>query len=91
MTEIELSVLHRQCLKAHIPDQLTLTLKTTTWYEQRNRKELTVNWRFTTDDARIKLHRLYPTINVCYTTSPYGYDSDASAACAAANRAIGTR
>ena len=65
MAEIELSVLHRQCLKARIPDQATLISKTTAWYERRNRKDSTVNWRFTTDDARIKLHRLYPTINVC--------------------------
>ena len=65
MAEIELSVLHRQCIKARIPDQPTLISQTTAWYERRNGKEATVNWRFTTDDARIKLHRLYPTINVC--------------------------
>jgi transposase len=65
MAEIELSVLHRQCTQARIPDQRTLTTKTTAWYERRNQIEATVQWRFTTEDARIKLHRLYPTIDVC--------------------------
>lgn len=65
MAEIELSVLHRQCLKARIPDRDTLIAKTTAWQQRRNRQQSTVHWQFTTDDARIKLHRLYPTINAC--------------------------
>ena len=65
MAEIELSVLHRQCLKARIPDQATLLAKVTAWQKRRNLKLSTVHWQFTTDDARIKLRRLYPTINVC--------------------------
>jgi hypothetical protein len=65
MAEIELSVLHRQCLKARIPDQTTLIAKTTAWQQRRNRQQSTIHWQFTTDDARIKLHRLYPTIHVC--------------------------
>jgi hypothetical protein len=65
MAEIELSVLHRQCLNARIPDQITLVQKVTAWQDKRNASEATVLWRFTTADARIKLHRLYPTINVC--------------------------
>jgi hypothetical protein len=65
MAEIELSVLSRQCTKARIPDQATLRAKITAWQERRNRKQATVHWRFTTDDARIKLHRLYPAIDVC--------------------------
>lgn len=64
MAEIELSVLHRQCLKARIPDRDTLIAKTTAWLQNRNRQQATVDWQFTTDDARIKLHRLYPTIHV---------------------------
>jgi len=64
MAEIELSVLHRQCLKARIPDRDTLIAKTTAWLQHRNRQQATVHWQFTTDDARIKLHRLYPTIHV---------------------------
>ena len=64
MAEIELSVLHRQCLKARIPDQATLIEKVGAWESRRNAHGSTVHWRFTTDDARIKLHRLYPTIDV---------------------------
>lgn len=62
MAEIELSVLQRQCLKARIPDQDTLIAKTRAWQHRRNQLSQSVNWQFTTDDARIKLHRLYPTI-----------------------------
>lgn len=65
MAEIELSVLHRQCLKARIPDQATLIEKVTAWENRRNASDATIHWRFSTQDARIKLHRLYPTINVC--------------------------
>jgi len=65
MAEIELSVLHRQCLKARIPDQTTLIEKVSAWQDRRNAHHSTVHWRFTTDDARIKLHRLYPSIHVC--------------------------
>jgi len=65
MAEIELSVLQRQCLKARIPDQPTLRQKVTAWENGRNASEATVHWRFTTEDARIKLHRLYPSLNVC--------------------------
>jgi hypothetical protein len=65
MAEIELSVLHRQCLKGRIPDQVALIDMVTAWEARRNGLGASVQWRFTTDDARIKLHRLYPTINVC--------------------------
>lgn len=64
MAEIELSVLHRQCLKARLPDQPTLIAQTQAWQDARNRQQRTVHWQFTTHDARIKLHRLYPTISV---------------------------
>ena len=65
MAEIELSVLHRQCLSARIPDQATLIKKVTAWENRRNHHAASVRWQFTTEEARIKLHRLYPTINVC--------------------------
>jgi len=65
MAEIELSVLHRQCLKARIPDQATLIEKLAAWEYRCNDQGASVRWQFTTEDARIKLHRLYPTINVC--------------------------
>ena len=64
MAEIELSVLHRQCLKARIPDQTTLIQQTRAWQNDRNQQQRSVHWQFTTDDARIKLHRLYPTVSV---------------------------
>ncbi|MBT7326513.1 MAG: IS630 family transposase, partial [Anaerolineae bacterium] len=64
MAEIELSVLQRQVLKARIPDQETLREKVTAWQNRRNASQSPINWRFTTEDARIKLHRLYPTINL---------------------------
>jgi hypothetical protein len=65
MAEIELSVLQRHCLQARIPDQQTLVEKTTAWQTARNSAAATVHWRFTTHDARIKLHRLYPTLDPC--------------------------
>ena len=65
MAEIELSVLHRQCLKARIPDQVSLIEKVAAWEKARNSSLFTVHWRFTTQDARIKLHKLYPSINAC--------------------------
>jgi hypothetical protein len=62
MAEIELSVLSRQCLKRRIPDRDTLTTETATWERDRNARPSTITWRFTTPDARIKLHRLYPSL-----------------------------
>ena len=62
MAEIELSVLNRQCLKRRIPDQDTLKKEIAAWEQERNQKSDSVDWRFTTDDARIKLKRLYPSI-----------------------------
>ncbi len=64
MAESELSVLTRQCIKGRIENKEILAKKITAWEEKRNRKETKTNWRFTTEDARIKLHRLYPTIIV---------------------------
>jgi hypothetical protein len=61
MAEIELSVLSRQCLDRRIPDLTTLTDEVAAWEAQRNQEKTWINWRFTTDDARVKLHRLYPS------------------------------
>jgi hypothetical protein len=63
MAEIELSVLQRQCLDRRIPDQARLKKEVADWQEQRNDADCTIDWRFTTDDARIKLKRLYPSVN----------------------------
>lgn len=62
MAEIELSVLARQCLDRRIPDKQTLQCEVTAWERRRNRLCRKIDWRFTTDDARIKLKRLYPSI-----------------------------
>jgi DDE superfamily endonuclease len=62
MAEIELSVLSRQCLDRRIPDQETLKIEVKAWEEKRNDNSNTVGWRFTTEDARIKLKHLYPSI-----------------------------
>ncbi len=62
MAEIEIGVMSRQCLNRRIPDQETLRAEIDAWQEQRNQKAVRVNWRFTTQDARIKLKSLYPSI-----------------------------
>lgn len=64
VAEIELSVLARQCLDARVPDPQILRDKVTAWHTTRNTTRGTVRWRFTTADARIKLHRLYPSLSV---------------------------
>lgn len=61
MAEIELSVLSRQCLDRRVPDRTTLEREVSAWEERRNQAGGPINWRFTTDDARIKLKRLYPS------------------------------
>lgn len=62
IAEIELSVLSRQCLQRRIPDVAMLRSEVTAWEERRNTSGGRVDWRFTTADARIKLKRLYPSM-----------------------------
>jgi hypothetical protein len=62
MAEIELSVLDRQCLDRRLPDKETVEQETAAWEAERNARQMSVDWRFTTTDARIKLKRLYPSI-----------------------------
>jgi hypothetical protein len=62
IAEIELSILRRQCLDRRIPDQAVLTVAVAAWQDRRNGAGGAVDWRFTTEDARIKLKRLYPSI-----------------------------
>jgi len=62
MAEIELSILSRQCLDRRIPDGSTLVREIDAWQRDRNNQTRMVNWQFTTKDARIKLHRLYPSL-----------------------------
>ena len=60
MAEIEFSVLSRSCLRQRLPDEETLQREVRALVEERNAAQATINWQFTTPDARTKLHRLYP-------------------------------
>jgi hypothetical protein len=62
MAEIELNVLSTQCMGDRVPDQPTLVAAVKRWQKDRNTSRTTIDWQFTTADARIKLRRLYPTI-----------------------------
>jgi DDE superfamily endonuclease len=62
MAEIELSVLSRQCLDQRIGTREDLERAVGAWEAERNERGVEVKWRFTTADARIKLHRLYPSL-----------------------------
>lgn len=62
MAEIELSILSRQCLNRRIPDQETLKREVISWEAVRNAVTAKMDWRFTTEDARVKLKKLYPSI-----------------------------
>lgn len=62
IAECELSVLARQCLDRRIPDKATLEEEAAAWEAQRNAARVTVDWQFTTSEARIKLKRLYPVL-----------------------------
>lgn len=64
VAEIELSVFTQQCLNRRIPDIVTLKREATPWYRERNSNQKAVDWQFRTDDARIKLKRLYPQIQM---------------------------
>jgi len=63
MAEIELNVLHSQCLNRRIPEIETIKKEVKAWQNARNNKVAKINWRFTSKDARIKLKKLYPSIN----------------------------
>lgn len=62
MAEIELSVLGRQCLNGRIPDQDNLTTEVAAWEAERNARAAQMEWRFTKDQARTRLKRLYPIL-----------------------------
>lgn len=63
MAEIELHVLNGQCLKRHLPTLSAVKEQVHAWIGHRNNKTTKINWQFTTKDARIKLKRLYPSID----------------------------
>jgi hypothetical protein len=62
MAEIELAVLSRQCLARRIPNLARLHHHVAAWEARRNQHQRKINWQFTTQDARIKLHSLYPSL-----------------------------
>ena len=62
MAEIELSVLTGQCLNRRIGTKEELVREVAAWERQRNEAEARTDWRFTTDQARIKLKKLYPSL-----------------------------
>ena len=61
MAELEFSMLSRQCLNRRIGDRDTLATEIAAWETARNEQRATISWQFTVDDARRKLHRLYPS------------------------------
>ena len=63
MAEIELNVLIGQCLNRRIDDMEVVRTESSAWQELRNNKGAKVNWQFTTENARIKLKRLYPSLD----------------------------
>ena len=64
MAEIELSVLARQCLDRRIPDAGALAREVAAWELRRNAAGVKAEWQFTTADARVRLKKLYPTIEM---------------------------
>ncbi len=63
IAEIELSALQRQCLDRRLGDRVTLEREVAAWVVARNGTATPIDWRFTTEDARIKLKRLYPVVH----------------------------
>ncbi len=63
MAEIELHVLMHQCLNRRIDEIGTMREEANAWQKHRNNKNAIINWQFKTENARIKLKRLYPSIN----------------------------
>lgn len=62
IAEIEIGVLTGQCLSRRIPDRETMCREVAAWQSRRNAAAVTVNWRFRTEDSRIKLKSLYPSL-----------------------------
>ena len=60
MAEIELSVFSKQCLRGRIGDEQTLRLHIAALERERNSVGATIDWRFSSQDARVKLNRVYP-------------------------------
>jgi hypothetical protein len=63
MAELELAVLQRQCLGRRLPDRAAMEREAAAWAARRNAAAATIDWRFTTADARTRLRRLYPAFD----------------------------
>ena len=63
MAEIELNILIKQCLDRRIDNVGEMQTEVAAWEKRRNNMKATINWQFTCGDARIKLRRLYPTLD----------------------------
>ena len=63
MAELELSALQRQCLARRLGARAVVEREVAAWSAARNAADVTIDWRFTTADARIKLKRLYPAVH----------------------------
>jgi hypothetical protein len=64
MAEIEIGVMNRQCLNRRIDNRQTVANEVAAWEEQRNEDEATVQWTFTVSAARVKLSKIYPSIEI---------------------------
>lgn len=64
MAEPELSVMTRQCFNDRVSSQAEVERRVSAWYTDRNKRQIGINWQFTTADARIKLKHLYPKIEL---------------------------
>jgi hypothetical protein len=63
MAEIELGILGRQCLSQRIDNLADLRRQVKAWEKDRDEARVKVNWQFTTTDSRIKLKKLYPSLD----------------------------
>ena len=63
MAEIALSALDRQCLSQRLASLDIAQQQVAAWTARRNQQQVTINWRFTAEDASIKLKHLYPSIS----------------------------
>lgn len=63
MAEMEFSVFSRQCLNHRIPDEELLKQEAATLEAEQNNSQATINWQFTSESARIKLRRFYPSFS----------------------------
>ncbi len=64
MAEIELAAISKHCLDRRIPEQNLLEQEVLACVKERNDNEMTITWRFTTNDAREKLQRHYQSIKI---------------------------